>query len=91
MDALGNPQYGQGTIAGGPNYIEFIVANYNESLVLSYNFANAGARVVDASQATPFESQVRQLFHPKYQDMKDTPGGWSSDRAIFTICIGINE
>lgn len=86
-----------GTFSGGPNYIDFLVANYNDTLVLSYNFASGGATITDSivktgvPQINTFQEQVEQLFRPKYSTQKDYPNGWASDFSIFTILIGINE
>ncbi|KAG7007884.1 hypothetical protein G7Y79_00008g025220 [Physcia stellaris] len=104
VDALGNPEYGTafsdtsgGTFSGGPNYIDFLVANYNETLVLSYNFASGGATITDSivktgvPQINTLQEQVEQLFRPKYSTQKDRPDGWTSDFSIFTILFGIND
>ena len=94
---LGNPAYPSHTMSGGPNYIDFLTMKYNQSLVLSYNFATSGATISDSIIAgvSPdthsLQQQVENYFRPKYS----TPGGenasWSADDAVFLIFIGINE
>ena len=97
MNPLGNPAYPSNTLSGGPNYIDFLTVKYNNSLVLSYNFAMSGATISDSIVAAvspsihTFQQQVEQYYEPKYS----TPGGenapWSANDAIFLIFIGINE
>ena len=94
---LGNPAYPSHTMSGGPNYIDFLTMKYNNSLVLSYNFAMSGATISDniVAAVSPdihtFQQQVENYFKPKYS----TPGGnnarWSANDAVFLIFIGINE
>ena len=93
---LGNPSYGQtvdpskpglpGTAGGGPNYIDHLVATYNDSLVLSYNYA-VGGTVVSTSvvhgSSPDLQSQVQESFaktnlHP-YDD------------SLFLIFMGDND
>lgn len=94
---LGNPAYPSHTMSGGPNYIDFLTMRYNQSLVLSYNFAVSGATTSDSIVAAvstdihSFQQQVENDFKPKYS----TPGGknvpWSANDTVFLIFIGINE
>ncbi|CAF9913776.1 MAG: hypothetical protein HETSPECPRED_001657 [Heterodermia speciosa] len=104
VNALGNPEYGtsigptsKGTFSGGPNYVDFLVANYNDTLVLSYNFASGGATITDSivrpidPQINTLQEQVEQLFQPRYLSQKNKPGGWTADSSIFSILIGIND
>ena len=93
---MGNPVYPSHTFSGGPNYIDFLTFEHNNSLVLSYNFAMGGATISDGIVATePYihtlQQQVEQYYQPKYS----VPGGenapWSANDAIFLIFFGINE
>lgn len=94
---LGNPAYPSYTLFGGPNYIDFLTVEYNNSLVLSYYFAMSGAFISDTIVAAvspdihTYQQQVEQHHKPKYS----APGGkdapWSASDAIFLIFIGINE
>ena len=94
---LGNPAYPSHTMSGGPNYIDFLTVQYNDSLVLSYNFAMSGATISDSVVAAvspdihSFQQQVENYYKPKYS----TPGGekapWSANDTVFLIFIGINE
>ena len=94
---LGNPAYPSHTQSGGPNYIDFLTVKYNNSLVLSYNFAMSGATTSDSNVAAvgsdvhTFQQQVENYYKPKYS----SPGGknapWSANDAVFLIFIGVNE
>src|SRR3989337_2759760 len=52
---LGNPSYPGWTSSGGPNWIGYLVKDYNASSLYSYNFAYGGA-TVNASLVHPFHS-----------------------------------
>ena len=94
---LGNPPYPSHTSSGGPNYIDFLTVKYNQTFVLSYNFAMSGATTSDSVVAAvspdihTFQQQVENDYEPKFS----TPGGenapWSADDAVFLIFFGINE
>ena len=97
MFADRNPLAAKGTFSGGPNYVDFLVTNYNDTLVLSYNLASGGATITDAIVKPAFvpintlQEQVEQLFQPRYSGQNNKPGGWTAASSIFTILIGINE
>ena len=54
---LGNPTYPSWTTSGGPNWIGYLIENYNMTLAYAYNFAYEGA-TVNASLVAPCESTV---------------------------------
>ena len=93
---FGNPPYGQssgpskpgvqGTAGGGPNYIDHLVATYNTSLTLSYNYA-VGGTVVDASVV---HGSAPDLVHQiPLAVTKRAPE--PSDDIIFLIFMGDND
>ena len=94
--ALGNPAEGTITFSGGPVYPELLTTTYNNSLVLTYDFAYGGATITDSlvansAQIHSFEEQVEQYYEPKYSTPGGTNAPWTADTAIFTTFFGINE
>ena len=93
---FGNPQYGQssgpskpgvqGTAGGGPNYIDHLVATYNTSFILSYNYA-VGGTVVD----TPIvHGSAPDLVHQIPLALtKRAPE--STDDVVFLVFMGDND
>ncbi|MCJ1458624.1 hypothetical protein MMC28_008998 [Mycoblastus sanguinarius] len=97
-DSLGNPAYGSYVpFTGGPNYIDFLTTEHNNSLVLSYNFAFGGATITDSIVPTSdptintFQQQVENYYQPKYSVQGGANAPWSADDAIFIIFFGIND
>ena len=68
---------------------------YNNSLVLTYNYAYGGA-TIDASLVTPYEPTVLSLTD-QVNEFLDTAAGkptstpWTSSNSLFSIWIGIND
>jgi hypothetical protein len=54
---IGNPNFPGSTTTGGANWIDFDTATYNNSLVLTWNYAVGGA-TIDASLAPPYGSST---------------------------------
>ncbi|KAK4613597.1 Acetylesterase [Fulvia fulva] len=90
---LGNPAYGQGTYAGGPNYVGLLTTKYNSTFVANYDFAVGGATISDSIvtyQGIPASNeQVGQRFEP--QSTQPHVNAWSSDNTIFSVFFGIND
>jgi len=70
----------------------------NNTLILNYNFATAGATVTDSlpftnvgSGSHTLQQQVEQYYHPKYSTMGSKAAPWKVDDTIFSIFLGINE
>ena len=85
---------GQGTTAGGPNWIADLTVKYNQSLVLNYNLAVGGAVIDNNIVANPgypsdLVSQVA-LFKQTYS-RKPASAPWTAASSVFGIWIGINE
>lgn len=83
------------TIVGGTNWIDVDTTVYNKSLVYTYNFAYPGA-VVDAKLVTPYISTVQTLtdqvndFLTNFGE-KPATTPWTSQNALFSIWIGVND
>ncbi|KAI0439838.1 hypothetical protein F4803DRAFT_529743 [Xylaria telfairii] len=94
---LGNPPLGQGTFAGGPNYVGWLATKYNSTTVLAYDFAVGGATITNSLIPTTdpnihtFEQQVKNYFEPQYTSGNSPGKIWRSDNAIFSIFFGIND
>ncbi|KAJ3874957.1 hypothetical protein F5051DRAFT_472141, partial [Lentinula edodes] len=92
---LGNPVYPGYTATGGANWLDFDTTTYNNSLVLTYNYAYGGA-TIDSSLVAPFEptvlsvtDQVNQFLDTAASKPAETP--WTSENSLFSIWIGIND
>ena len=93
---LGNPPYPSYTSSDGPNWVGFLSTTYNESLILTYNFAQDGA-IVDSSLVPPYlpttpsmKHQIQNDFSPRYGNQTSfTP--WTSNDSLFGFFIGIND
>ncbi|KAJ3979757.1 hypothetical protein F5890DRAFT_1633195, partial [Lentinula detonsa] len=92
---LGNPVYPGYTATGGANWLDFDATTYNNSLVLTYNYAYGGA-TIDSSLVAPFEptvlsvtDQVNEFLDTAASKPASTP--WTSANSLFSIWIGIND
>ncbi|KAH7128865.1 GDSL lipase/esterase [Dactylonectria macrodidyma] len=87
---FGNPIFPGPTSANGKNWIQYLTVAYNDSELLTYNFAYSGA-TVDKSLVpcnVDLTSQVVNRFLPHYTGDK---ASWNPDRTLFLIWIGIND
>ncbi|KAI3608199.1 carbohydrate esterase family 16 protein [Moniliophthora roreri] len=93
---LGNPDYPGWTATGGENWVDYGTTVYNKSLVLTYNFAYGGA-TIDANLVPPYEPTVRSLtdqvniFLGSAVAEQPESAPWTSENALFSIWIGIND
>ncbi|KAJ4471449.1 hypothetical protein J3R30DRAFT_3525217 [Lentinula aciculospora] len=92
---FGNPVYPGYTATGGANWLDFDTTTYNNSLVLTYNYAYGGA-TIDSGLVAPFEptvlsvtDQVNQFLDTAASKPAETP--WTSANSLFSIWIGIND
>ena len=82
-------------MTGGPNWIDFMTTVNNKSLVLTYNYAYSGA-TIDPALVPPFSPAIRTIVDQVNQ-FKDGPAKkpasapWTSENALFSIWIGIND
>lgn len=84
---------GQGTWAGGTNWVGYLTTFFNASLVLDYNLAVSGATINNSlvgGAAGDLVFQVESDFKAHYSS-KPVSVRWKSDNAVFAFWIGINE
>jgi phospholipase/lecithinase/hemolysin len=94
---MGNPHHYGWTSANGPNWVYFVTREYNESVILTYNFAYIGAPI-DPTLVKPYAPQVMSLeqqiddeFIPYYGTAMYPTIPWTSTDSLFSIFIGIND
>ncbi|KAH8110570.1 hypothetical protein DFH11DRAFT_1514184 [Phellopilus nigrolimitatus] len=92
---LGNPPYPGYTAVGGVNWIDVITVQYNNSLILTYNYAYGGA-TINASLVAPYEPTVLSLGDQVNQFLsgaanKPAAAPWTSEDSMFSFWIGIND
>jgi len=92
---IGNPPYPGWTATGGENWVGYVTTAYNKSQILTYNYAYGGA-TIDANLVQPYQptvlsltDQVNQFLTTVASKPASTP--WTSDNALFSIWIGIND
>ncbi|KAJ0417359.1 hypothetical protein BJY00DRAFT_325664 [Aspergillus carlsbadensis] len=93
---MGNPPLGQGTASDSTNWVGYLATIYNETPVLSYNFAVFDATVDNAVARGVPEDFVRQVstdFEPYYcrPSHEDPSVSEGSVSALFMIWFGIND
>ena len=77
------------------NWIDEVTVKYNKSLILTYNFAYGGA-TINASLVPPSNPTI-QTLEDQVNDFLSTVASkpatapWTSDSAIFSFWIGIND
>lgn len=94
-DPLGNPPYPGYTAVGGTNWVDVLTVEYNTSLLLTWNYAYGGA-TINASLVTPYEPTVLSLVDQVNSFLataasKPATAPWTSENALFSIWIGIND
>ncbi|KAH8194284.1 hypothetical protein TruAng_011557 [Truncatella angustata] len=93
---IGNPAYPGSTTSGGPNWIDYLVAKYNDSLAYAYDFAVAGA-TVDSVIVPPYQSSVKSfvqqvaLFEQYYGSGGVYEDVWTAENSLFASWFGIND
>jgi hypothetical protein len=92
---LGNPPYPGWTATGGPNWVGYVTTEYNNSLVLTWNYAYGGA-VTDKDLVTPWQPGVLTLVDQvdqflSYAAKKPAVVPWKSQNSLFSFFIGIND
>ncbi|KAF2277126.1 uncharacterized protein EI97DRAFT_310501 [Westerdykella ornata] len=93
---MGNPPYPGWTSSNGPNWVDFLTYNYNESYLQTYNLAYGGA-TVDSALVAPWQptvlslkNQVQELYLPNYGS-HPAPAPWKASDSLFAFFIGIND
>ncbi|ROW04209.1 hypothetical protein VSDG_00939 [Cytospora chrysosperma] len=92
---LGNPPLPGWTASGGLNWVGFLVSEFNDSTLLSYNFAYGGA-TTDSNLVTPYDPSVLSFVdqvtefsesvasHPSYAP-------WTAENTLVGVWIGVND
>ncbi|KAF2150591.1 carbohydrate esterase family 16 protein [Myriangium duriaei CBS 260.36] len=89
---LGNPPYPGRTFANGPNWIDYLTVQYNQSLITTLNFAVGGATVdpVIPRDIPNVKEQVFDQFLPFYGSSPHF-FPWMGHDTLFAFFIGIND
>ncbi|KAI9894075.1 MAG: hypothetical protein M1814_004845 [Vezdaea aestivalis] len=91
---LGNPSFGATNNAqGGPNYVQYLAVNKNNTLTLSYDLARGGAcvnnEILKCPQPEDLVYQVKTNFKNRYAPKQNEL--WTSDNTIFISWMGNND
>lgn len=92
---LGNPAYPGWTSSGGPNWVGYLVKEFNAGSLYSYNFAYGGA-TVNASLVIPYQPTVKSLIDQvkQFSDSiaaKPSYAPWTANNSLFAIWMGVND
>lgn len=84
-----------GTASDILKWIDYLIATYNKTLVLSYNFAYGGA-TVDASLVAPYETTVLSFVDQTtefstYLVPAPSTAQWTASNALFAAWFGVND
>ncbi|VUC20931.1 unnamed protein product [Clonostachys rosea] len=86
---LGNPSYPGRTSSNGPNWVGYLTTKYNDSSILTYNFAGSGATLDKSIVDNNGYDVIREIDegYLRYYG-NDTI---ESSTSIFVVWIGIND
>ncbi|KAI1790390.1 hypothetical protein LXA43DRAFT_512801 [Ganoderma leucocontextum] len=90
---LGNPPYPGGTGVGA-NWIDFDTTEFNKSLILTYDYAVGGATIngMLVPPTITTKSLIKRVVHfEKQVSKKPTTAPWTSENALLSVWIGIND
>lgn len=84
-----------GIFSGGANWIDLLISEYNQSTLLSYNFASGGA-TTDADLVAPYAPTVFSLVDQVTQftnsiASQPSTAPWTSEDTLFGVWIGVND
>ncbi len=92
---IGNPPFPGYSATGGANWVGYLTATNNNSLLYTYNYAYGGA-TINATLVAPYEptvlsvvDQVNQFLTTVASKPPSTP--WTSANSLFSIWIGVND
>ncbi|KAF8901873.1 hypothetical protein CPB84DRAFT_1846586 [Gymnopilus junonius] len=92
---IGNPPFPGYSATGGSNWVGYLTATYNNSLLFTYNYAYGGA-TINATLVAPYEptvlslgDQVNQFLTTVANKPPTTP--WTSANSLFSVWIGVND
>lgn len=90
------------TFANGPNWIDQLTVQYNQSYIETLNFAIGGAildrsaigpydyRLYDGGASPSVQDEILSTFIPSYGD-SPARFKWTSESTLFTTFVGIND
>ena len=84
------------TAVGGTNWIDVDTVKYNNTPILTFNYAYGGA-TIDASLVAPYEPTVLSLTDQVNEFLNSSvskPSAsvpWTASNALFSVWIGIND
>ncbi|KAF8181809.1 hypothetical protein BJ912DRAFT_605219 [Pholiota molesta] len=92
---IGNPPFPGYSATGGANWVGYLTATNNKSLIYTYNYAYGGA-TIDATLVAPYETtvlsvtdQVNEFLSTAASKPASTP--WTSANSLFSVWIGVND
>jgi hypothetical protein len=80
---MGNRPDDRSTSSAGPNWIEYLTTTYNNSLIMTYDFAVSRGAIPNS-----LVDHVMFQYEPMYSHRNHI---WTSDNTIFMSWIGIND
>lgn len=87
---IGNPAFPGDTSSDGANWVSYLTGTYNQSLLLTYNFATSGATLntsIIASESLSVQEELTEYFLADYAD-SDV---WDASTSLFTVWVVIND
>ncbi|ETS87122.1 hypothetical protein PFICI_00950 [Pestalotiopsis fici W106-1] len=91
--SVSNPYGNNGsTSANGPNWVNYITGTYNESLILTYDFALSGAVVNNSIVSSNTRPDLVNEFKVNFVGAYGNASGlFNPERSIFAFWFGIND
>ncbi|KAF4978555.1 hypothetical protein FZEAL_5088 [Fusarium zealandicum] len=92
---IGNPEWPGSTSSGGINWVGYTVSEFNNTLILSHNFARGGA-TVDSKLISP-PNNVAPSFVDQVGFFDESIGNsprhaaWTAENAAVVIWFGVND
>lgn len=90
---IGNPAFPGNTYAGGINWVGYVTAKYNTSLLFTYNYAVGGSTInrtlVNPGTPKTLTEQVDQFMAGAGKKPTATP--WTTTNSLFSFFVGIND
>lgn len=81
-----------GTQSGGNNWIGYLTTQYNNTLILAYSLAIAGATIDNSLATWGFGDMTSQIdAFQLYYASRPAHAPWTSDNTVASFWIGINE
>ncbi|CAK4034549.1 carbohydrate esterase family 16 [Lecanosticta acicola] len=94
---FGNPEYPGATATNGPNWVGYLTAVQNITLVKTFNFAYGGSTVdlelihPDVPALRDLKYQINEQYLAYYVNAEPRPLDWSPENTLFIVWIGLND